>query len=190
MNFRRDGLQRVVFDDGSTVEFAGREELQYVYPDARVVRITIGDDIPVTVYADMFRGPDHPLPVGSPEHTRILGIVRTALDALNLGMRLDDGSHEDRPVRGDAPRTRRYAFLLNDEARAFCDQIVDSLVARFGIDEQEALGRVNRQWTAFDFQTEDVRYHETADFWASDIYYGADSVWWTSPAGLKPLPYP
>ncbi|MDD9968250.1 MAG: hypothetical protein OXR73_18570 [Myxococcales bacterium] len=84
----------------------------------------------------------------------------------------------------------RYAFRVDNEAAQFCDRIVQFMMQEFGIDEAEALGRVNRRWHGNDFDVEDLRYHEEAEFWASDIYYGADSRWWTSPPNLRPLPFP
>jgi hypothetical protein len=86
--------------------------------------------------------------------------------------------------------SRRYEFAVDGEARAFCDEIIDDMIRKFGIAESEALGRVNRQWKNNGFKDGDVRYHETAEFWASNIYFGADSQWWNSPQGLSPLSFP
>jgi hypothetical protein len=85
---------------------------------------------------------------------------------------------------------RSYEFVVDAEARAFCDDIVQCMLSAFDISEAEALGRVNRQWRRNDFKFQDVRYHETDEFWAHDIYFGHDSFWWNSPSGLEPLPFP
>ncbi len=85
---------------------------------------------------------------------------------------------------------RSYAFTVSDEAEAFCDEIVEEMTKAFGIPESEAVARMNRLWAGNHFKKEDVRYHETPEFWARDIYYGADSYWWTNPPGLNPKPFP
>jgi hypothetical protein len=36
----------------------------------------------------------------------------------------------------------------------------------------------------------DLVYHETADYWAANIYYGKDSFWWLPDADPQPLPPP
>jgi hypothetical protein len=86
--------------------------------------------------------------------------------------------------------TALYEFVMDDQARAFCDEIATHMLRDFGVSQAEAIGRINRQWRGVDFGDEDLRYHETAEFWAYDIYYGASSYWWKKPAGLTPLPYP
>ncbi len=86
--------------------------------------------------------------------------------------------------------TGKYEFHVDDEARSFCDAIVAGMMRRFSIDEPEAVGRLNRLWRGVDFVADDLRYHETEEFWASDVYYGHGSGWWTNPPGLTPLAYP
>ena len=85
--------------------------------------------------------------------------------------------------------TYRYEFVVDAEARSFCDEIIDEMTC-LGIPQSEAVGRLNRRWRGIDFKQEDVRFHETAEFWAKDIYYGHDSYWWIEPPGLKPTSYP
>ncbi len=84
-----------------------------------------------------------------------------------------------------------YSFQVNEQSRLFCDEIVSKMIQLFDISESEAMGRINRQWKGDDFLDEyDIRYHETAGYWAKDMYYGWDSFWWTHPPNLKPTPYP
>ena len=35
-----------------------------------------------------------------------------------------------------------------------------------------------------------IAYHESAIYWAKDIFYGHDSRWWKKEKELQPLPYP
>jgi hypothetical protein len=83
-----------------------------------------------------------------------------------------------------------FAFETDVKSFAFLGEVVAEMVRRFGIGRDEAIGRINNAWEGNDFLGIDVRFHETPDFWANDIYYGADSFWWKYPSDLKPLPYP
>lgn len=85
------------------------------------------------------------------------------------------------------------------EALEFCREIVEEMVAGLGVPRAEAVARVNRQWSdpaPGDRAPRtwivglDIVYHETAEFWARDIYYGHDSLWWNSGATPDPLPPP
>jgi hypothetical protein len=84
-----------------------------------------------------------------------------------------------------------YSFKVNRKSRIFCDKIVSRMVNLFEISVSEAVGRINRQWNGDDFLAkDDLRYHETVEFWVNTIYYGPGSYWWTQPPDLKPLPFP
>ncbi|MCY1145544.1 hypothetical protein OWR29_46720 [Actinoplanes sp. Pm04-4] len=82
----------------------------------------------------------------------------------------------------------------DQEALAFCEEIVDVMIGRYKISRSEAVACVNRQWPATDAYSRivgsSIVYHEDADFWAADIYYGGDSRWWRPDADLRPLPPP
>jgi hypothetical protein len=86
----------------------------------------------------------------------------------------------------------RYKFEFQATGRSLelCERIVDRMMELFGISVDEALGRINRGWAGFEFEDLDLICHETDDYWANTIYFGADSYWWLKPPGLKPLPYP
>ena len=45
----------------------------------------------------------------------------------------------------------QYAFAVDEEARAFCDEIVEAMQLRFHITNDEALGRLNRHWRGLAF---------------------------------------
>ena len=80
-----------------------------------------------------------------------------------------------------------YEFDMNhEEAESFCQTIVACMMQLFHITETEAIGRISRQWKGQHFKTDDIRFHETEEFWANDIYYGAESYWWTHPSHLSP----
>ena len=86
--------------------------------------------------------------------------------------------------------SRRFLFQVDARGRAFCDRIADEMIRRFGISEDEALGRINELWRGVDFEPQDLRYHETEEYWANDVYFGHGSLWWMNPPNLKPVPYP
>ena len=84
-----------------------------------------------------------------------------------------------------------YSFKVNKRSKIFCDKLVSRMISLFGISESEAVGRINHQWDGNNFLADkDLRYHETIEFWANTIYYGADSYWWLNPSDLKPKPFP
>lgn len=85
----------------------------------------------------------------------------------------------------------KFDFFVDNESKEFCVEIVEEMVREFGLNREEAIGRLNRQWRGNDFTGEDdIRYHETSNFWANEIYYGSDSNWWKGYKDLKPIPYP
>jgi hypothetical protein len=96
-------------------------------------------------------------------------------------------SHGEFPCAGDA------------EALGFCREIAEDMVTTFGITQQEAVARINRQWSdpATDGHTPriwivglDIVYHELPEYWAKTIYYGNDFYWWAPGATPTPLPPP
>lgn len=86
---------------------------------------------------------------------------------------------------------KQYAFQCSEDASKFCDAIVAKMRELFSISQAEAVGRVNRQWSAFPFVEQgDLRYHEDAAFWASQIYYKDSVRWWIPGETLTPKPFP
>ncbi|SEG78800.1 hypothetical protein [Paenibacillus sp. UNC499MF] len=84
-----------------------------------------------------------------------------------------------------------FSFKTNEESYALCYEIVEFMMREFTIDENEAVCRINLQWSDMDFLDEDdIRYHEAPDDWAYIIYYGHDSRWWSrkNDPTLKPKP--
>lgn len=87
--------------------------------------------------------------------------------------------------------TMSYTFITDAESRAFFDEIALRMVTLFAIEPEEAVGRMNKLWDGQAFiGPDDLIYHEDEDFWANTVFYGGDSMWWTNPPKLKPLPYP
>jgi hypothetical protein len=96
-------------------------------------------------------------------------------------------SHEEFPCAGDV------------RALTFCRAIADEMVRAYGITHDEAVARVNRHWSEPDSSGRipriwivglDLAYHETAAYWAANLYYGTDSFWWLPDANPQPLPPP
>jgi hypothetical protein len=96
-------------------------------------------------------------------------------------------SHGEFPCAGDA------------EALRFCRRIAEEMARVFGIGRDEAIARINREWSepAEGGRTPriwmvglDIAYHETAEYWAYTIYYGKDSGWWRPDANPEPRPAP
>jgi hypothetical protein len=96
-------------------------------------------------------------------------------------------SHGEFPCAGD------------NEALAFCREIAEEMMRAYGVPRAEAVARINRAWSEPGPSGRvpriwiigmDLVYHETADEWAGDIYYGPDSQWWRPDAHPRPLPPP
>jgi hypothetical protein len=83
-----------------------------------------------------------------------------------------------------------FTFTTDEKSEAFCRAIVDLMMSLFGISEEEAVGRVNRQWNRMTLTGQHVIYHEDEDYWAHTIYYGRNSQWWENRPGLTPVPFP
>jgi len=158
--------------------------------------------------------------VGSVSGHLTSGFVRVGhRDALSrllaeYGLANDEGQAFVRtaPDPGGPPRPQEYLvhesvlrsqgqFPCAGDAQAlsFCRQIVDEMVGRFGVAAGEAVARINRHWSESEEDSRtprvwivgaDVVYHETAEFWAHDIYYGPDSRWWVPGTQPGPLPLP
>ncbi|MCW1925666.1 hypothetical protein OKA05_24115 [Luteolibacter arcticus] len=85
----------------------------------------------------------------------------------------------------------KYTFTTDDQSTAFFDEISGEMIALFNISQDDAVGRINRQWKGQSFVgPDDLIYHETAVFWAKTLYYGVRVKWWLNPPGLAPRPYP
>lgn len=86
--------------------------------------------------------------------------------------------------------TSNFEFTTDARAKKSCTDIVLTMIDRFGIDEEEAIERINRDWHDQGIVGDDVVYHETPEHWAYTIYYGKDSLWWISLEGLLPRRIP
>lgn len=93
----------------------------------------------------------------------------------------------------------QWQFATNEKSDAFCREIVAEMVRLFGVSAEEAIGRINREWRGRDIRDElSIVYHEDAENWAHDMYFGKDSYWWITgekreELGLEPIvprPYP
>jgi hypothetical protein len=84
-----------------------------------------------------------------------------------------------------------FVFPTDDKGLAFCREIALEMRSLFEISEEEAIGRINRQWKHTEITGDkNIVYHEDSTSWAKDIYYGHDSAWWKGENGLRPRPYP
>jgi len=56
------------------------------------------------------------------------------------------------------------------EAEAFCNEVADAMVTARRVKREEAVARINRQWSSTWIVGLDLVYHETAEHWAEHIY--------------------
>jgi hypothetical protein len=83
----------------------------------------------------------------------------------------------------------RFEFPTNVEAAEYCERILESMRQLFGIDEDDALARINRHWRGQTMTSDDdlrALTHELPDYWARLIYYGPDVKWWIAGTVLQP----
>jgi hypothetical protein len=84
-----------------------------------------------------------------------------------------------------------FDFQADVETLPLIYLIVETMMERFSIRRDEAIGRMNRLWRGQEIiGAEDLIFHEDEEYWANTIYYGKDSMWWQNPPKLQPLPYP
>jgi hypothetical protein len=61
-----------------------------------------------------------------------------------------------------------FTFQTCDESQAYCEEIINAIVVRYGIPHDRAIALMNSVWMGQDFLDEfDVRYHETFEYWAA-----------------------
>jgi hypothetical protein len=72
----------------------------------------------------------------------------------------------------------KFIFQGSEKAIEYCHEIAIVMQSEFNINEDEAISRINSKWSDFVLGDEDMIFHESPEFWAYDIYYGANSKWW------------
>lgn len=83
-----------------------------------------------------------------------------------------------------------FSFEVDKRGEEFALGIVAKIVQLFGFSEDEALERVNRQFSGLEIiGRDDPIYSEPVTFWAKDIVYGHDTMWWKDENCATPLPY-
>lgn len=86
-----------------------------------------------------------------------------------------------------------FAFKTDKESVEFVLEVAKLMSNGFGLSNSEALSMINAHWKGIDFTgSEHVIYHETATYFANEIYFGHESYWWLdeevrSSKGLKSL---
>lgn len=96
-------------------------------------------------------------------------------------------------VSGEIERVQPFAFNTTPESLVYCLSICQEMTRLFGISEAEAIRRMNQRWHHVGFVTPDEinnLTHDVPDYWAKDIYYGHESMWWRDEVNCKPLPCP
>ncbi|MDQ0112540.1 hypothetical protein [Paenibacillus harenae] len=89
-----------------------------------------------------------------------------------------------------------FRFKTTQKSESYCINIVSYMIEEFGINEEEAVGRINNMWGGIDWNDDiesenyDSRYHELPRDWAYIIYFGHESQWWRrDKSELTPRPY-
>lgn len=74
-----------------------------------------------------------------------------------------------------------FTFKTNRSTEDYCNEIADEMLKLFDISRSEAIGRINRQWQDQDMSNDDEHmiFHQLPDWWAKEIYYEQQPLWWT-----------
>ena len=87
-----------------------------------------------------------------------------------------------------------FDFDTDEDARDYLQSIVEAMMRKFGIPRDEAIARINSEWSHVSkvVGEEDYMYREMPGYWANHFYYGKESFWWLDPPkrsemGLPPL---
>ncbi|WP_132312176.1 hypothetical protein [Paenibacillus sp. BK033] len=84
-----------------------------------------------------------------------------------------------------------FIFVTDENALKLCLDISKKMIEAFSITYDESIYRINRHWSHLDeINEESIIFHENAEFWAYDIYYGISSGWWNriGDKTLRPVP--
>ncbi|PWU46384.1 hypothetical protein DLJ46_18180 [Micromonospora globispora] len=85
-----------------------------------------------------------------------------------------------------------FNVTAGDEELEYIRQIAREMTSAFGIDPDEAVGRIRRFWGGQEFASKYAAmalWHKTVYSWARHIYYGGQ-MWWLDGAAPEPDPYP
>ncbi|TDF35465.1 hypothetical protein EYS14_18780 [Alteromonadaceae bacterium M269] len=86
-----------------------------------------------------------------------------------------------------------FTFETDKESYEFCIDVIKTLSHGFGMSENDALTLINKEWRHIGFfNKEHVFHHESAEYFANELFFGHDSYWWLneklrSTKGLTPL---
>lgn len=79
---------------------------------------------------------------------------------------------------------------LDTNAEEFLTEIVQEMVSRFGIFQDEAIARINYAWKNKRIVGDHIIYHETPEYWAQALYFGKRDFWKYSKNELVPIKFP
>ena len=85
-----------------------------------------------------------------------------------------------------------FELPATEDAIAYLQGIAGEMVGLFGIDRDEAVGRIRKFWRGQAFLTRYelmALFHREEDGWARHIYYGGQP-WWLKGPPPEPAPYP
>ncbi len=74
-----------------------------------------------------------------------------------------------------------FKFEVDKKGYEFCCEIADKMIELFNISHEEAIDRINSQWSGQIIKNDDYNYivfHEDEEYWANTIYYTDESYWW------------
>ena len=86
-----------------------------------------------------------------------------------------------------------FKFATDEDARAYLQKIVDSMMKLFNVREEDCIEYINDVWSHLPIIGEDLLYRESPEYWVNHFVFGKESYWWIQNREqhgiLKPLPY-
>jgi hypothetical protein len=80
-----------------------------------------------------------------------------------------------------------FDFQTDEQSLLFCQQIAQGMVAKYNVNYEDAIRRINRTWAGLDFRGENGHdiYHWSVANWVDKIYEGYEDL---KIKGLTDLP--
>ena len=82
-----------------------------------------------------------------------------------------------------------FMFQVGGETLWLLLESVKDTVA-MGFSREYAIAALNRRWSGFVLEDDDIIGHEDSKHWANDAIFGVESYWWMEGGSPKPLPVP
>ncbi|MBI1831621.1 MAG: hypothetical protein HYR84_09250 [Planctomycetes bacterium] len=107
-----------------------------------------------------------------PHNRKLLGSLEQIVTEL-------DHSIRERTAEKKWSEEAPWEFATDGYLKVFCRAITEAMVRQFGITEDEAVARINREFKRCSFRDGyGLLDTQPAEYWANETYYTEESFWW------------